>query len=228
MYLGPPEDSMCEAHISLNAPEFSLEFREEFAALLRWRRDVRHFKTDAVDPSLLDDLLRQAMLAPSVGFCQPWRWVKVNDAGRRAAIVENFTAANLAAGARYEGEKAEQYWRLKLAGLVEAPVHLAVFADLDPAEGGGLGRQTMPETSRWSVVMAIHGLWLAAQAVGLGLGWVSILDASAVQTTLDVPGDWTLIAYLCMGWPAEPSDLPLLEREGWQERVAGAGLILER
>ena len=217
---------MCEAQDSLNSPNFSLQFQAEFAELLRWRRDVRHFKNDPVDAGLLDDLLRQAMLAPSVGFCQPWRWVKVNDAGRRAAIIDNFTASNEAAHAKYDAERAEHYWRLKLAGLVEAPVHIAVFADLDPVAGGGLGRQTMPETSRWSVVMAIHTLWLAAQAVGLGMGWVSILDPGAAQAALDVPTEWTLIAYLCLGWPEEPSDLPLLERERWQARVAG--LILER
>lgn len=168
------------------------------------------------------------MLAPSVGFCQPWRWVKVNDPARRQAIIENFSRTNVQAGAQYVGERVEHYRRLKLAGLVEAPVHLAVFADLDPVEGAGLGRQTMPETSRWSVVMAIHSLWLLAQAVGLGLGWVSILDPGAAQAALDVPGEWTLIAYLCIGWPTEPSDQPLLEREKWQERLGPDELVLER
>ena len=177
---------------------------------------------------MLDELLRQAMLAPSVGFCQPWRWVKVMEPGRRQAIIDNFSRTNLEANSRYGGERADHYRRLKLAGLVEAPVHLAVFADLDPMEGAGLGRQTMPETSRWSVVMAIHSLWLLAQAVGLGLGWVSILDPKAAQADLDVPREWTLIAYLCVGWPSEPSEQPLLEREKWQERLPGSELILER
>ena len=189
---------------------------------------MRHFRSDPVDPAMLDELLRQAMLAPSVGFCQPWRWVKVMEPERRQAIIDNYTRTNLEANSQYGGERADHYRRLKLAGLVEAPVHLAVFADLDPVEGAGLGRQTMPETSRWSVVMAIHTLWLLAHTVGLGLGWVSILDPAAAQADLDVPGEWTLIAYLCVGWPAEPSDQPLLEREKWQERLAGSELILER
>ncbi|WP_031499423.1 5,6-dimethylbenzimidazole synthase [Bryobacter aggregatus] len=207
---------------------FTAEFRDQFDALLRWRRDVRHFKSDPVAPELLDHLLAQAMLAPSVGFSQPWRWVKVETQARRQTILENFSAANLEASTHYEGEQAEHYRRLKLAGLVEAPVHLAVFADLDPVAGSGLGRRTMPETALWSVVMAIHTLWLAARLEGIGLGWVSILDPQAAQRCLEVPDEWSFVAYLCLGWPVEISEQPLLEREHWQERLPLDELVLKR
>ena len=165
----------------MTVPNFPPTFREDFQQLLLWRRDVRHFLPTPVDPVLVENLLRQAMLAPSVGFSQPWRWVLVDQPARRAAILENFTAANASALQNYQGEQAAEYGRLKLAGLREAPVHLAVFADPDTPTGSGLGRQTMPQTLAWSVVMAIHTLWLAAQVEGLGMGWVSILDPAAAQ-----------------------------------------------
>jgi 5,6-dimethylbenzimidazole synthase len=38
----------------------------------------------------------------------------------------------------------------------------------DPEQGHGLGRRTMPETMAYSAVMAVHTLWLFAQAPGLG------------------------------------------------------------
>ncbi|WP_239501204.1 nitroreductase family protein, partial [Stenotrophomonas maltophilia] len=68
------------------------------------------------------------------------------------------------------------YRSLKLAGLREAPVHLAVFCDETTEAGLGLGRATMPEMLRYSVVGAVQTFWLAARARGLGVGWVSILD----------------------------------------------------
>jgi 5,6-dimethylbenzimidazole synthase len=200
-------------------PRFDGAFKERFAELVRWRRDVRRFRSDPVEPHLVERLLALAACAPSVGLSQPWRFVLVETPERRRAISENFATANQAALEGYAGERQARYARLKLEGLAQAPVHLVVCADEATDVGHGLGRQTMPETIRYSVVAAIQTLWLAARAEGLGVGWVSILDPTAVHDTLDLPPHWTFIAYLCIGWPEEEHDDPELERHGWQERM---------
>ena len=207
-------------------PVFGPAFRAELAALFRWRRDVRRFRADPVPPALVDALLDQAQATPSVGLSQPWRFVTVDDPARRAAVRADFAACNArAAAARPEGDAA-LYARLKLAGLDEAPCHLAVFADPAPAQGGGLGRATMPEMAAYSAVMAVHTLWLAARAAGLGVGWVSILDPGAVAAILEVPPAWRLVAYLCLGVPAADDAVPELERAGWEvRRPAGANRL---
>jgi 5,6-dimethylbenzimidazole synthase len=202
----------------MGAPDFDAAFCDRLAVLFAWRRDVRRFRTDPVDPALLGGLLAQACLSPSVGNSQPWRFVLVEDTGRRAAIEENFRHANADALAAYDGGRAAAYAKLKLAGLRDAPVHLAVFADTAPARGHGLGRTTMPEVLEYSVVGAVQTLWLAARAAGLGLGWVSILDPVAATAALDVPDGWRMIAYLCLGWPVEEHDDPELERADWESR----------
>jgi 5,6-dimethylbenzimidazole synthase len=201
-------------------PHFDAAFRERFAELVRWRRDVRRFRSDPVPSELIEQLLLLATCAPSVGLSQPWRFVLVETAARRAAIAANFELANRAALDGYQGERRLAYAKLKLAGLGQAPVHLAVCADEATDVGHGLGRQTMPETLRYSVVTAVQILWLAARAEGLGVGWVSILDPDAACRTLELPRDWSLVAYLCIGWPEEEHDDPELERHGWQERLS--------
>lgn len=205
-------------------PRFDAAFRERFAELLRWRRDVRRFRTEEVDPSLIERLLGLASLAPSVGLSQPWRFVLVETEQRRQAIRDNFAKANDAALNGYAGERQARYACLKLEGLSQAPVHLAVCADEATGQGHGLGRQTMPETIRYSVVAAIQILWLAARAEGLGVGWVSIVDPEAACATLDLPRGWTFVAYLCLGWPEEEHDDPELERHGWEQRSCGVSL----
>lgn len=169
-----------------------------------------------------------ACLAPSVGFSQPWRWVVVEDSKRRDLIGNEFRICNEQALGEYSGERAALYSRLKLAGLREAPVHLALFIDPDTETGSGLGRGTMPETLAYSAVCALHTLWLAARAHGVGLGWVSILRASEVSAILEVPAGWQLIAYLCLGYPEREDTVPELEREGWERRVPSADSILRR
>jgi 5,6-dimethylbenzimidazole synthase len=209
-------------------PEFDAAFRERLVELLTWRRDVRRFRNDALPAGLLEHLLEIAALAPSVGLSQPWRFVLVEDAKRRAGVRANFERANAAALAAYEGAEAQSYARLKLAGLDEAPVHLAVFADPGTAQGRGLGRRTMPEMIEYSAVTAIHTLWLAARAEGVGLGWVSILDPAEISRGLDVPPEWSLVAYLCLGYPQDTDDTPALERAGWERRRAAASFLLRR
>lgn len=209
-------------------PTFDREFRQQLEALFRWRRDVRRFMTEPLPPGLLDELTALAALAPSVGNSQPWRFVKVDDPARRAAVRASFARCNRDALSAYAGERARLYASLKLAGLDAAPAHLAVFADMTTALGHGLGRQTMPETLTYSVVGAVHALWLAARAHGVGLGWVSILDPGEVAATLAVPAEWSLVAYLCLGYPVEEHTDPELERQGWQRRVDARRFIFQR
>src|SRR5277367_3745892 len=159
---------------------FDPAFRARLRDLLVWRRDVRRFRCDPLPAGALDALIELACLAPSVGLSQPWRFVIVEDKAARAAICENFAACNAQALAAQEPE---------LASLEEAPAHFAVFADRATAQGHGLGRHTMPEMIEYSAVTAVHTIWLAARAQGIGMAWVSILDATAVAALLDVPPD---------------------------------------
>jgi 5,6-dimethylbenzimidazole synthase len=201
-------------------PIFDGAFRDRLAKLFAWRRDVRRFKADPVPAALIEDLVRTAALAPSVGNSQPWRFVSVETKAAREAVIANFHTCNAAALASYEGERAALYASLKLSGLREAPVHLAVFCDHATEAGFGLGRKTMPETLDYSVVAAVHTFWLAARANGIGVGWVSILDPSEICRVLDMPPGWKLIAYLCVGFAQEEHLDPELERHDWQARLA--------
>ncbi len=210
------------------APVFDDVFRGQLLELFKWRRDVRRFRADPVSPAVLASLLEAAYLAPSVGLSQPWRFVVVDSPERRAAVRASFVVCNARALAVQDHDRSACYARLKLAGLDEAPCHLAVFAEPDPEQGHGLGRGTMPETTTYSAVMAVHTLWLAARAVGLGLGWVSILDPLIVTAALDVPAEWRFVGYFCLGYPLAESEVPELEQAGWEHRRPAASLVLRR
>ncbi|ONH88851.1 MULTISPECIES: 5,6-dimethylbenzimidazole synthase [unclassified Thalassospira] len=212
----------------LTPPVFDQTFQKQFINLLLWRRDVRRFRTDPIPKGDIDDLIKEACLAPSVGNCQPWRFVKVNDPKRRKSIRDSFERANNEALNDYHGERAKLYASLKLQGMDQAPVQLAVFADEETEAGMGLGRKTMPEMLDYSAVAAVQLLWLAARVKGIGVGWVSILEPDVVGKTLDVPDHWRLIAYLCIGYPEEDHVVPELVREGWQDRIDPDALTLER
>ena len=207
---------------------FDAAFRARLRDLLLWRRDVRRFRGDPLPGGTLEALIELACLAPSVGLSQPWRFVIVEDAARRAAIQRNFESCNAAALAAQQHERAGLYAQLKLAGLAEAPCHFAVFADPATAQGHGLGRRTMPEMIEYSAVTAVHTIWLAARAQGIGLGWVSILDPQAVAEILSVPPHWKFIGYFCLGYPQTDDTVPELEQSGWECRRLSESVVIRR
>jgi 5,6-dimethylbenzimidazole synthase len=207
---------------------FDETFRARLRDLLFWRRDVRRFRHDPLPNGTLEALIELACLAPSVGLSQPWRFGIVDDETTRAAIRRNFATCNADALDAQSRERARRYARLKLAGLEEAPCHFAVFADRSTAQGHGLGRHTMPEMIEYSAVTAVHTIWLAARAQGIGMGWVSILDPKTVAALLDVPAEWKFIGYFCLGYPQLDETVPELEQMGWEQRRLPSSVIIKR
>lgn len=201
-------------------PEFTDKFRHDLDLLFRWRRDVRRFRTDPVDPALIDQCLESFSLAPSVGLSEPWRIIKVESDAARATALQNFEIENKIALDGQASDRAKLYATLKLSGMKDAPVQLAVFCDETTEKGAGLGAGTMPEMRRYSVVSAVTQMWFYARAHNLGVGWVSILDADRLCVDLDAPKGWRLVAYLCVGWPEDDMDSPELERAGWEQRAS--------
>jgi 5,6-dimethylbenzimidazole synthase len=86
----------------------------------------------------------------------------------------------------------------------------------------------MPEMIDYSAVTAVHTIWLAARAQGIGMGWVSILDPEAVAAILDVPAHWKFIGYFCLGYPQADDSVPELERAGWEQRQLSPAAIIRR
>jgi 5,6-dimethylbenzimidazole synthase len=213
--------------VNMPAP-FDEAFRLRLRDLMVWRRDVRRFRADPLPAGTLERLIEIACLAPSVGLSQPWRFIVVDDPGRREVVRYAFKTCNADAFKSYSGEMAAKYAALKLAGLEEAPCQFAVFADRATAVGHGLGRRTMPEMVEYSAVTAISMMWLAARAEDIGMGWVSILDPARMNDILDVPKSWRFIGYFCLGYPQIDSDRPELESAGWERRRSSQACVWRR
>ena len=192
----------------------------EIAAVYRAiaeRRDMRHFRPDPVDPALLQRLLWAAHHAPSVGFMQPWRFIRVTDRALREqmhALVETERQAT----AQALGERQDDFMRLKVEGLLDAG-EVVVVALADGREKHIFGRRTLPEMDLASVACAIQNMWLAARAEGIGLGWVSIFDPVELARLLGMPAGARPVAILCIGHVEAFYPRPMLEMEQWAERM---------
>ncbi len=197
--------------------EFSREQIDTVYRVIAERRDMRHFRPDLLDEALLARLLHAAHLAPSVGFMQPWRFIRVRDAALRVQIHALADAERIAT-AQALGERGSEFMRLKVEGIRECG-ELLVAALADRRERFVFGRRTMPEMDLASVGCAIQNMWLAARVEGIGMGWVSMFEPEALRTLLRMPEGSQPIAVLCLGHVDQFYPRPMLEIEGWAERV---------
>jgi len=190
------------------------------------RRDVReHFLPRTIPDAVLRRLLDAAHHAGSVGFMQPWSFVVIRSEEVKKRVKNLFEQANKDAAEVFEGERKELYARLKLEGILEAPVNICVTCD--PTRNGPhvLGRHTIRETDIYSTCCAIQNLWLAARVEGIGVGWVSILDPILLRECLNIPPHVIPVAYVCLGYVSEFLPRPQLETVGWLPRASLDELI---
>ena len=207
---------------------FSEAERNAIYRVMRARRDVREFRPDPVPIEVLGRILEMAHYAPSVGFMQPWNFILITSLDVRRQIKQLFLERNEQESAQIaDAQRKHLYDQLKLEGIMEAPLNLAVTCDHRRDSPFVLGRGPMPQTDLYSTCLAIENIWLAARAEGVGIGWVSILDAQTVANILQLPSGVELVAYLCVGYPLEFRARPMLEEVGWKERLRLEELIYQ-
>lgn len=189
------------------------------------RRDMRHFCGGTVPDAQLQRLLQAAHHAPSVGFMQPWRFIRVRDAQRRQQLHDLVDAERLLT-ADALGERRDDFMKLKVQGVLDAAEVLVVA--LPPGrERHVFGRRTLPEMDLASTACAIQNLWLAARAEGLGMGWVSIFCPRALADWLAMPEGSQPVAILCLGPVDKFYDQPMLQAEKWATRAELGDLVFE-
>jgi len=198
--------------------KFNLDDIETLEKIILSRRDVRgnRFINSIVSDVDLNKILFAGVNAPSVGFSQPWEFVIIKDNAIRNKIKESFFEENEKAKNKFKTDKADIYTQLKLEGITESALNIAVF--YKPSEHPVLGQTSMKEAGVYSVVCAIQNMWLMARALNIGLGWVSILDPNKVKLILNAPEDRQLIGYLCLGHVDVFYENPELERLKWDKR----------
>ena len=180
------------------------------------RRDMRHFRCDAIDEDILQRLLEAAHAAPSVGLMQPWRIIRIADVERRKALHELVEQERQQTAAAL-GEHSDEFMQLKVQGILDC-AQVWVVTLMDQRERHIFGRRTLPQMDLASASCAIQNIWLAARAENIGVGWVSIFDPEDVRHYLEMPEGAEPVAILCLGHVDQFYEEPMLIQEGWAQR----------
>ena len=193
---------------------FTQEDAKKLLTIMKARRDVRgnRFVNTPIEDEKLSMILEAGVVAPSVGYSQPWKFVIIKDQETKESLVENFNQENEKAKTIFEENAL--YAQLKLEGIKEAPINIAVL--YEPKEREVLGMTSMKKMGEYSVVCAVQNMWLMARSLNIGIGWVSILDETKVLQSIQAKPNTQLIAYLCVGYVDQFYKESELKTLGWE------------
>lgn len=206
---------------------FSATESKVLKEIMQYRRDVRgdRFIQKELPNTVIDQLLEAALYAPSVGYSQPWKFVVIDEQAIKQKVFNSFSKTNTQAQQLFSGKKQENYSQLKLEGILEAPINIAIFYQ-HPTKPI-LGQTSMVEMGKYSVVCAIQNMWLMARSLNIGMGWVSIVDPDQVKEAVNAPENSELISYLCIGYVSEFLDEPELKTKKWEKEKTKKEVILK-
>jgi 5,6-dimethylbenzimidazole synthase len=187
---------------------------------IRKRRDVRSwFSNKQIDNITLGRILKAGNYAPSVGLSQPWNYILIKDIATRKKIKALVEEKRKDFYNSLSDEKKIKFRNIKIEGILESDLNIAVTCDVSRKGPDILGRATIPEMSEYSVVLSIENMWLAARSEGIGMGWISFIDPNIVKKILNIPENIKLVGYFAIGYLTEEHDIPELEERGWEKRL---------
>ena len=114
-----------EAAVTFSAHAFSEAGQAAVYRAIRERRDMRHFCGGEIPDAQLQRLLQAAHHAPSVGFMQPWRFIRVRKPLVRQQLHDLVDAERLLT-ADALGKRRDDFMKLKVQGIMDAAEVLVV------------------------------------------------------------------------------------------------------
>ncbi len=187
--------------------EFDIdELGEELPLLegIRSARAIRRLKTDPVPSELIRKVCEAGTFDPSGGNRQPWIFVAVTEAERRAWIAERYLRAFRAYidPAFAAADADPKFPEAKLRNM-KAALHLAEHLHEAPVQLFVAGRLRRSQPQLQALFPAIQNILLACRAVGLGasLTTLHVSFGEEIDRYLGLSPEAPSCALLPIGWP---------------------------
>ncbi|MBT3996554.1 MAG: nitroreductase [Chloroflexi bacterium] len=165
------------------------------------RRTVREFTEDPVSDSALELMIEAATWAPNHRSTEPWRFIVLGKDGdmrsKVAQIVHDWTFENVK---NPNPERREASSKEAQQEIIDAPAFMYVYS----LQGRN---DEVTQENYAATACAVQNLMLAAQSLGIGVGWSTGKPCLApVGTAIGAEPDWDIVGALYIGYPSETQE----------------------
>jgi coenzyme F420-0:L-glutamate ligase/coenzyme F420-1:gamma-L-glutamate ligase len=172
------------------------------------RRTIRAFTGEPVDAGAVRRAVATALTAPAPHHSEPWRFVIVESAAARTALLDAMRDAWIA-DLRRDGFTEQQIARrirrgepLRHAPLIVVPCLVTEAAHDYPDERRSRAEQAMFVVSMGA---AVQNLLIMLAVEGLGSAWISstLFCQDVAARAIELPAGWRPMGAIAVGHPAE-------------------------
>jgi coenzyme F420-0:L-glutamate ligase/coenzyme F420-1:gamma-L-glutamate ligase len=174
------------------------------------RRTIREFTDEPADGGAVRRAVGTALTAPAPHHSEPWRFVLVESAAARTALLDAMLEAWVS-DLRGDGFTEDQIARRVRRGepLRRAPLIIVPCLVLDAAHTYPDEHRNRAEQAMFTVAMgaAVENLLVALAVEGLGSAWISstLFCQDVAVRALSLPADWRPMGAVAVGHPAAPA-----------------------
>ncbi len=180
---------------------------ESLSEIIRSRRSIRSFRSDPVNPEIIEKIIESAVFAPSNNNRQGWKFYIITKKEIKKKIISDVEKELGEIDGKSEViDEVMKSYKANFLVFKNAPI-LLIACHIKPNKFNFRLFETDDSNRHFtgeliSTTLAVGNIMLLAEAQNIGtlLMTAPLIAADRIKKTLKIPGKYSISSFLCLGY----------------------------